>query len=288
MQERDIQYRSDDGLNLYAKQWGPDDASQTVLCLHGLTRNHKDFEPMVKALGGNRRYIAWDTRGRGRSDRDADPAHYRNDIYARDVVTLLDHLGVEHAALIGTSMGGLISMILMNMIPERITGVVLNDIGPRLNAEGLDRIAGYVGEFKVFDSFEAAAQAVKASQAAAFPDYADDDWLAFARRTFHQTPRGVELDYDEAIADSLKFIRIDAETETLAWKLFEAMKQRPLLIVRGGISDLFSAETAAEMTALHGSAQETVADNIGHAPILDEPEIAAAIDRFLTSLEAGA
>ena len=288
MQERDIVYRSADGLELYAKQWGPDDASQTVLCLHGLTRNHKDFAPMVHALGGDRRYIAWDTRGRGASQRDSDPTNYRNDIYARDVVTLLDHVGVDRCALVGTSMGGLISMILMNTTPERITGVVLNDIGPKLEQVGLDRIAGYVGQIKVFDSFEAAGQAVKASQSMAFPDYGDDDWTAFAKRTFVQTERGLELDYDPAIADSLKYIKVDEETVQIAWQLFAAMRKRPMLIVRGGLSDLFSAQTTAEMIEHHGNASEVVAENIGHAPILDEPNVASAIDKFLNSLETTA
>ena len=288
MQERDITYRSADGLELYAKQWGPDDASQTVLCLHGLTRNHKDFAPMVQSLGGDRRFIAWDTRGRGRSQRDSDPTNYRNDLYARDVLSLLDHIGVERFALIGTSMGGLISMILMNSIPERITGVVLNDIGPKLDQIGLDRIASYVGQFKAFESFGEAGRAVKVSQSIAFPDYDDDDWTAFARRTFCRTDRGVELDYDPAIADSLKYIKVDDQTVKLAWHLFEAMSQRPLLVVRGAISDLFSAETAAEMIQRHGNASEVVADNIGHAPILDEPNIVGAIDTFLNSLETSA
>ncbi|MBB37142.1 MAG: alpha/beta hydrolase [Hirschia sp.] len=288
MDSQDIEYRSDDGLKLFARQYGRDDASHTVLCLHGLTRNHKDFEPMIAALGGDRRYIAWDTRGRGRSARDPVTDNYRNDVYANDVVRLMDELSLDKVTLVGTSMGGLISMILMNMIPDRISGVVLNDVGPKLEQAGLDRIAGYVGAFAPYDSFEDAAKAVEASQKMAFPDYEQEDWLAFAHRTFVQTARGVELDYDEAIADSLKHIRIDEQAIALGWQLFAAIKQRPLLIVRGEISDLFSEETAGEMIAKHGSATEVVVPRIGHAPIMDEPEAVAGIEQFLTSIEEAA
>ena len=207
----DIYYRSGDGLKLYAKSYGPDDAPVTALCMHGLTRNHKDFEPMINALlesGTNVRFIAVDVRGRGLSERDTNPVNYSPAIYAQDMIALLDHLEIEKVKLVGTSMGGLMSMVLMTMIPHRIDGVVLNDIGPVLQKEGLDRIQNYVGGTLQKDSWEAAAKAVEDVQRSAFPDYTHEDWMAFARRTYRELDDGrVELDYDPEISRTVKEVR---------------------------------------------------------------------------------
>ena len=284
MEERDINYSSSDGLDLFAKQWGSDDAPQTVLCLHGLTRNHKDFIPMVRSVGGNQRFIAWDTRGRGRSARDPMPERYRLDVYAQDALALIEHLKLENITIIGTSMGGLISMVLMSLIPDKIDRVVLNDIGPRLEPGGVERIAGYVGEFQAYPSFEAAGVAIADVQGSAFPNFSEKDWLAFAQRTFVETQNGVELDYDPAIAESLKNIPTQPDSETETWALFEKMSARPLLIVRGGISDLLSSETTGKMVARHASAKEVVVPDVGHAPILDEPPAVEALKAFLNSM----
>ena len=121
----DIFYQSGDGLRLYAKSYGPTDADIAVLCMHGLTRNHKDFEPMIEAVGGPYRYIAVDVRGRGKSARDPNPENYSPVTYAQDMGALLDHLSIEKAVLIGTSMGGLMSVLMAQMMPDRILGVAL-------------------------------------------------------------------------------------------------------------------------------------------------------------------
>ena len=281
---RDIAYQSSDGLRLYARSWGEQTADQTVLCLHGLTRNHRDFVPMVNALGKHRRYVGWDARGRGQSQRDPNPDNYDIDIYASDAMRLVDELKLDKFAIVGTSMGGLTAMRLMSIIPERITGVVLNDVGPRLEQAGLDRIADYVGDTSNYPTFEAAALAAKSVHGPVFPDFDDQDWLAFAKRTMVQTEDGVVFDYDLRISDSLKAIRIDPETEAAGWSLFEAMKACPLLIVRGGNSDLLSAETTQRMVNQHGAAQAITVPNVGHAPILDEPLAVEHIERFLSSI----
>ncbi len=287
MLRRDVYFTVPDGRRIYAADHGPTDAAHVVLCLHGLTRNHKDFDPMIAALGAGRRYIAWDTRGRGRSERDPDASAYNNLHYAQDVVALMDHLKLGKVTLVGTSMGGLISMILMNVCPDRIQGVVLNDVGPKLEQAGIDRIAGYVGGTEPLDGWRDAADAIAHSQAQAFPDNTPDDWMAFAKRTFIETDDGkVVLDYDPAIADSLKAIKIDPAAEAMAWAAFNAMKAAPLLIVRGELSDLFSAATANAMVSAHGNASEVVVPRVGHAPILNEPEAVTAISAFLQTLEA--
>lgn len=284
-----IEYTSKDGLKLYATSRGPSDAALTVLCMHGLTRNAKDFDPMVDAIGEDRyRFIAVDVRGRARSQYDPNPENYSPVIYAGDMAVLLDTLGLRKVALIGTSMGGLMSMLMMKSIPERISGVVLNDIGPQLETAGLKRIAGYVGDIVPLENWQAAADAVARVQADAFPGKQGQFWMDFAKRTFRELDDGrVVLDYDPAIAASLKKIKAGPVTRFAMWRLFTAMKRAPLLVVRGAISDLFSAKTASLMVRRHPDAKEVVVPNVGHAPILDEPEAVAGISAFLAKLEAG-
>ncbi|MFC7290614.1 alpha/beta fold hydrolase [Hirschia litorea] len=282
----EIRFQSRDGLNLYAKSYGPVDAELTVLCLHGLTRNHKDFEPLIEKLSPNHRYIGLDVRGRGQSERDPNSSNYRLDIYTQDIQELLKVLTYKKLVLIGTSMGGLLSLILSQILSEELVGVVLNDVGPKLEKIGLDRIAGYVGSFIEHDSWEDAALAVQKSQISAFPDFKFEDWLAFAKRTHRKLENGkIVLDYDPAIAESLKNIQIDVSAEMQTWALFAATYKRPLLVIRGEISDLFSSDTAAKMVHRHGRATIVTVPNTGHAPILDEPICVKSIEKFLRKLE---
>ncbi|WP_293610989.1 alpha/beta hydrolase [Ponticaulis sp.] len=282
----DITYSSADGLNLYAKSYGPEDAPITALCMHGLTRNHKDFEPMIEALLKLRsdvRFIAVDVRGRALSDKDPNPENYTPLVYAQDMVALLDHLGLEKVFLIGTSMGGLMSMILMTMIPQRVHGVVLNDIGPVLMKKGLDRIQSYVGGTTIKDSWEEAANAVASVQKVAFPDYTDEQWMAFAKRTYRELEDGrVELDYDPEISRSVKEVRPNIFTNMAMWKLFRAMKPVPMLLVRGELSDLLSPKNANKMVRKHGNAKLVTVARVGHTPLLDEPTVVEALNEFLS------
>ena len=281
----EVLYESADGLKLFARRYGRRDSSSKVLCMHGLTRNHKDFEPLIAKLGDDHDIIAVDQRGRGRSEWDPKPERYAVPTYVGDMMRLLDLLGLREVALIGTSMGGLMSMIMMLMAPERITGVVLNDIGPVLDKAGLDRIAGYVGGVKSVESWQEAARLTEQVQKSAFPHFGPDDWMAFARRTWVEKAQGeIALDYDPAIAASLSAIKIGFKERFAAWRLFSRMKPRPLLVVRGEISDLFSAKTAARMVRRHPDASEIVVPDVGHAPILDEPMGADGISRFLERL----
>lgn len=283
----DIWYTSENGLKLYAKSYGPKDAPLTVLCMHGLTRNHKDFEPMIAALGDRWRFIAVDVRGRGQSEYDPEPKNYSPQTYVEDMARLLDHLGLKQVALIGTSMGGLMSMLMMRTMPERVRGVVLNDIGPAIEKAGLTRIGSYVGNTAPVLDWNDAAEAVASIQSAAFPDATQDDWVAFARRTYKRLDNGqIQLDYDPDIALSLKNIKAGPFVKFVMWRLFRKMYATPLLVVRGGISDILSAETAARMVTRHPNATDVNVPRVGHAPILDEPEAVQAIDAFLTKLEA--
>ncbi|MAI89586.1 MAG: hypothetical protein CBB65_04035 [Hyphomonadaceae bacterium TMED5] len=254
--------------------------------MHGLTRNHKDFEPMIEALLKLRsdvRFIAVDVRGRALSDKDPNPENYTPLVYAQDMVALLDHLGLEKVFLIGTSMGGLMSMILMTMIPQRVHGVVLNDIGPVLMKKGLDRIQSYVGGTTIKDSWEEAANAVASVQKVAFPDYTDEQWMAFAKRTYRELEDGrVELDYDPEISRSVKEVRPNIFTNMAMWKLFRAMKPVPMLLVRGELSDLLSPKNANKMVRKHGNAKLVTVARVGHTPLLDEPTVVEALNEFLS------
>lgn len=285
----DITWTSQDGLPLYAKSYGPDDARLAVLCIHGLTRNHQDFEPMVAALPRHHRYIAVDVRGRGKSAYDPNPNNYQPPVYAKDMLGLLDTLSIKRTALIGTSMGGLISLLMARAAPERVAGIVLNDIGPAVEKTGIARIASYAGKVAPVTDWASAAAAVKTLQGAAFPGMSDERWMDFARRTYKELPTGeVILAYDPGIAGSLGKVKPGAITNFVMWRLFGAARKAPLLIVRGEISDILSAETAEKMAKRHPDARLVTVPAVGHAPILDEPEAVSAITTFLSRLETAA
>lgn len=275
-----------DGLPLYARDYPAllPETGLPVVCLHGLTRNSRDFEtvaPRIAALG--RRVVAPDMRGRGKSANDPDPAHYVVTVYAQDVLKLLDTLGIERAVFIGTSMGGLITMVVATMAPDRIAASVLNDVGPRLNVSGLSRIASYVGHIEPVSSWPDAAAAVRGINAQAFPERAEDDafWQMFARRTFRERDDGLlEPDYDPRIALAFADFDADAPQPDLT-PLFTTLAQRPMLSVRGAISDIFGEDGVGLMRSLKPDMAAVTIDKVGHAPMLDEPEAWDALLEFL-------
>jgi len=279
-----------DGLALYARDYPPllPETGLPVICLHGLTRNSRDFEviaPRIAALG--RRVIAPDMRGRGQSANDPDPAHYVPAVYAQDVLKLMDALEISRAVFIGTSMGGLIMMVLATIAPDRIAASVLNDVGPRLSTAGIGRIASYVGRSQPVGSWDEAAEAVRSINASAYPERADDDafWMTFARRTFRQRDDGqLETDYDPHIALAFADFDEDATPPDLT-PLFQALSTKPVLSVRGGLSDILTPDAVAHMRAINPAIETATIENIGHAPALDEPEAWDAILDFLAKAE---
>ncbi len=279
-----------DGLPLYARDY-PFLAPETgvpVICLHGLTRNSKDFEvvaPRIAALG--RRVIVPDMRGRGRSANDPDPAHYVPAVYAQDVLKVMDALSIAKGVFIGTSMGGLITMVIAATAPDRIAASVLNDVGPQLNTTGLARIASYVGNVRPVASWAEAIAASRAINGAAFPDRLDDDafWGAFARRTFRARDDGqFEFEYDPHIALAFADVDIDAPPPDLM-PYFEALAKAPVLSVRGGLSDMLNADGVARMQAVNARVEAVVVEGIGHAPLLDEPDAWDAVLDFLAKVD---
>lgn len=278
----DCYWTSRDGLKLHYRDYpGPGEAGRpVVLCLPGLTRNARDFEALALRLAREWRVISPEMRGRGDSAYAKDSSTYNPFQYVDDVNHLLEQAGIERYVAIGTSLGGLMTMILAMNAPERIVGAVLNDVGPVLEAEGLARIGGYVGQGRSFPTWMHAARALEETQGVAYPDYRTDDWLAMAKRVMVLSSNGrIVFDYDMKIAEPLQ--RTEEGPPPDLWPGIEALAGKPLLLLRGGLSDLLSARTLAEMQARLPGAEAVTLDRVGHAPTLDEPEAVAAIDRLL-------
>ena len=278
---RGHRYRSADGrLTLFARDYpgeGP-----PLLLMHGLTRNSADFEPLAAHLAGKYRLIVPDQRGRGLSEVDPDPANYRPDLYAADMWALLDSLDIERVTLIGTSMGGLMAMIMAATVPVRVSAILLNDVGPVVSNVGLDRLRGYVGGSAAMANWNEAADRCAAINGQAFPDYAQDDWMAFARRCCTEVPDGgIRFAYDPAISSGLQGPEPNAAPPNL-WPMWDMLTDFPMLLIRGEVSDILAAETADEMALRHRGpfARIDIAGR-GHAPMLDEPAAVAAITEFL-------
>lgn len=279
---QDIFYKSSDGLTLYARDYDDGTGKPVILGLHGLTRNSDDFHDFALHLRDRFRIITVDQRGRGRSDYDPDSSKYRLDIYCADMFHLFEHLGLKKVISIGTSMGGLMTMIMASQKPEIFRAAIINDIGPEIAPEGLERIRRYVGVSRDFASWDEAARAIKKQQTTdVFPLYTSEDWMAFAKRVCKQTSEGrIEFAYDPALANPFK------EDDSVSapvdmWPFFGALKSIPVLTLRGERSDILSAVTLDKMAKSHPNSVAVTIPNIGHAPILTEPESLVAIDSFL-------
>jgi pimeloyl-ACP methyl ester carboxylesterase len=277
-------WTSRDGLNLYARDYPgtPGNDRLPVICLHGLTRNSKDFEdiaPQIAAWG--RRVIVPDVRGRGQSDRDPNPKNYQPKIYARDVLEMMAALDISRAVFLGTSMGGLITMTLAAMRSKVIAAAILNDVGPAIAPEGIARILGYAGKGSEVRDWNDAAAYVRRTNAVAFAHFGDEDWHRFAQRTFRQSSAGPELDYDPAISVALSKPPPKL-AGFIAGILFRRLaRKRPTLLIRGETSDIITAEIAERMKRMAPNLLRVEVPGVGHAPMLSEPEAVDAIDQFL-------
>ena len=275
----DRYWTSADGLRLYYRDYaGPSD-KPPLLMLHGLTRNSRDFEKVAERYAGDWRVIAVDFRGRGNSQHDPVPANYQPSVYARDVLQLLDELGIDEAVFLGTSLGGLVTMVVAITAPQRIAGALLNDVGPELDTAGIDRIKTYVGKPVVFRDWGDAAEKLHERLREVSPGYSRADWEAFARRCCRETERGVEFDYDMAIAEPFNATNGDEPVD--AWPFYRALEGRPVLILRGANSDLLTDLALRRMSSEIPDVEIVTVPNVGHAPDLSEPESVASIDRLL-------
>lgn len=270
--------RSSDGLKIHARTIGPADATTLpVLCLPGLTRTTDDFDVLASALANDasapRRVVAIDYRGRGLSDYDPDPAKYAVPVEAGDVQAVAASLGIAKAILLGTSRGGIIAMLLAMTKPDLLAGVVLNDVGPALEMTGLLRIKGYIGDRTFPANWDVASRRLRALFSRDFPNLTDEDWMAWARRGFREVDGKLQRTYDSKLAGA--FDGIDrAKPPPPAWKLFDAMKNVPLMLIHGGLSNLLSEQGVKDMQARRPDIDVVEVADQGHAPLLaDTPTI---------------
>lgn len=283
----DCHWTSPDGLKLHYRDYPARSAAGAgrppVLCLPGLTRNARDFENLAEHLSDGWRVICPEMRGRGDSDYARDSATYNPVQYVQDVAALLEQADIARFVVIGTSLGGLMTMVMAATIGDRIAGAVLNDIGPVIDEAGLARIRGYVGQGRSFATWMHAARALEESQAHAYPDYEISDWLALAKRLMVLGSNGrIVFDYDMKIAEP--FNTPEGAGQVDMWPMLEALAGKPVLLLRGALSDILTAKTFEQMQAKLPGASAITLERVGHAPTLDEPESRAAIDALLARI----
>ena len=275
---------SSDGIRLHARLYDHradrDQAAMPLLCIPGLTRNARDFEQLAPHLAATRPVYAINLRGRGDSGYAKDAMTYTPLTYVQDVLALLDDIGAHRAMLVGTSLGGLVTMLLSAMRPGLIAGAVLNDIGPEIEPAGLDRIRGYVGQASSYPTWVHCARAIAATNAAVYPDWTLQQWIVAVKRSHKITPEGVIVaDYDANIAQPFKLPGGEAGVDL--WPAFEGLSHTPTLIVRGALSDILGADSAVKMAARLTQGKLVTIPGVGHAPTLDEVEAVVAIDAFV-------
>jgi len=277
-------WTSRDGLKLHFRDYAGRADRPPVLCLPGLTRNARDFAHVAERLTGEWRVICVELRGRGESAYAKDSSSYNPLQYAEDLGELFVQEGLDRVVAFGTSLGGLLTMITAMAAPDRLAGALLNDVGPEVNPEGLERIRTYVGQARNFPTWMHAARALEESQAGAFPHYQIADWLAMAKRCMVLGGNGrIHFDYDMKIAEP--FAEPQGVTGVDMWPSIAGLKGKPVLLLRGELSDVLTAEVHARMAQMLPDAEAVTVAGVGHAPMLDEPEAVAAIDRLLARVE---
>ena len=280
---RDRYYASGDGLRLYYRDYPVAVAGRLpLLCLPGLTRNCRDFETTALRLQPMRRVLTPDLRGRGRSQYDPQWQNYHPGTYLDDLARLLRDAGVERAILLGTSLGGILAMLIAATAPQVPAAVILNDIGPEVAPAGMQRIASDVGRHAPVASWEAAAAQMRAMYGVAMPDALDEDWMAFARRSYTELDGTPRLDVDPAVGEAVRAAPSSGAPDL--WPICAALGPLPVLAVRGELSDVLSAATFERMAREMPDLERLTVPRRGHPPLLDEPECVATIDAFLARL----
>jgi len=279
---------SPDGLRLHYRDYaGGGDGRPPLLCLPGLTRNARDFEPLAARLAGQWRLICPDMRGRAESAYAKDAMTYVPLTYMQDISRLLADLATTRFVAVGTSLGGLITMLMAATHREWLAGALLNDVGPVLEEAGMARIRSYVGVNQSYPTWVHAARALADANADVYPGYDLQAWLAMAKRLYRLNSGGrIVLDYDMKVAEPIRAMGTEAGVDM--WPVMKAFSGIPTLLLRGERSDLLGAATAQRMAAEIGPGAELVTvPGVGHAPVLDEPESVAAIDRLLARVLHG-
>lgn len=272
-----------DGLTLHVRDRpGADPAATPVVCLPGLSRSLEDFEELAARLAAGRRVVAISARGRGLSDRDPDPARYDVRIESADVLAVIDRLAIPRAAFVGTSRGGVQAMMIAAIRPACVAAVALNDVGPVIEQAGLKRIRDYLAPSAPPTDWNEAAERIARRDGPWFPKLARADFDRIARRTWREGAEGLEPAWDPAIHRTLAGLDFDKPLPPL-WGLFEALKDAPVMVVRGALSDVLSAGTVREMAAKRPDLVIHEVPDEGHAPLLADQPAQDAIERFLAS-----
>lgn len=276
-------FRARDGLSLYYRDYPGDPDRTPVLYLPGLTRNSKEFERSALRIAQLRRVICPDMRGRGRSQYDANWLNYHPGTYVDDTWALLRELGLDRVIVIGSSLGGLMALLMVTMRPQQLAAVVLNDFGPQLEWVGSRRIQSYVGRAQVVASWDEAIMSMKQAAQAIYPDLPEEGWRELAQACFREESAGrIRLDYDPKIADLLRLLPFGLMPPM--WYAYAALQSIPTLAIRGERSDLLSPEVFDRMQREKPDLIRLTVPNRGHAPLLHELLCHEAIDRFLAPL----
>ncbi|MEO1066006.1 MAG: alpha/beta hydrolase [Pseudomonadota bacterium] len=286
---QDFSFTTLDGLTLRGRDYGSRLLdTMPVVCLPGLTRSTRDFDEIATILSTDpetpRRVLALDYRGRGRSDYDPNWKNYNPLTEAGDVLNAIVAAGLQDVAILGTSRGGIIAMLLGSLRPGILRGVVLHDIGPEIDVTGLMKIKSYVSRMPTPESWDDAADILKTVHKGSFPDYGADDWARAARLTFADDNGHPVIDFDKGLIKTLDSLSPDDAPPTL-WPQFMSLRSKPLLVIRGGTSDLLSEKTVETMDRAHPEMRRVTVRNEGHVPSLTRPEVSAALKDFFASLD---
>lgn len=284
----ELNVRTKDGLSLYVRKYsetsGAAETRLPVVCLPGLTRNSRDFHQFAELISHNavdpRTVYTIDSRGRGNSDWDSDPSHYNLLVEADDVVTVCASLGIERAAFVGTSRGGLILHLLTGIKPDLLGAVVLNDIGPAIGLEGLRQIQTYLGKARPVSSMEEAAAELEKIHGINFPALAKNDWVEMAHALYSVRNGVFAVDFDPAIAEQMRNVDLSVEGPTL-WPQFALLGLVPAMVIRGQTSLLLTPKTLSEMQSALPDLQSLEVPGQGHAPILHHQDVFPALQLFL-------
>jgi pimeloyl-ACP methyl ester carboxylesterase len=277
-----------DGLRLHIQEYGQTVASAlAVVCLPGLARTTADFAALAPALAygePQRRVIAIDSRGRGRSQYDVDPKNYNLAVELADIVAVLTALEIKHAVFIGSSRGGILTMLLAAAHPEMVAGAVLHDIGPVIETEGVSRIKSYIGKLPQPRDLNEAAEIVRRLFAAQFPKFTAAQWLGAAQRTWKAEGGRLVLTYDPALDETLADFDMEHPLPQL-WNEFDVLARVPVLVIRGAKSDILSGATLQAMRARHPGLESLEVPDQGHVPLLEGAEVIGRITAFVRTCD---
>jgi pimeloyl-ACP methyl ester carboxylesterase len=289
---RDSFVTAQDGLRLHVREYGLRTATVLpVVCLPGLARTVADFDVLAPVLandrGLKRRVIAIDSRGRGQSEYDADPQNYNVATELADAVSVLTALAIGPAVFVGSSRGGILTMLMGATHPTLVAGAVLHDIGPVIEQKGLARIKSYVGKLPQPRNFEEASEILRRLFSVQFPKFTAEQWRAAAHRTWRVKKNELVLTYDVRLARAIASIDIERSLPPL-WNEFDALSHVPILVIRGANSDILSAETVAAMKARHPNMASIEVPDQGHVPPLEGDDLISRIVGFVASCDEAA